>query len=69
MFFFSVDMKINGLSIVVCPAYLMRLSDFFVKAMPPPVPSSPAATVLQTEHSIGRCHHVSLQWLFQSTFK
>lgn len=29
-----VDMKVNGLQIVICIEYLMQIKDFFVKGMP-----------------------------------
>lgn len=31
---FAVDVKVNGLQIVICIEYLMQLKDFFMKGMP-----------------------------------
>ena len=44
-----VDLKVNGLQIVICLEYLMKIKDFFVDGMPtsaapatPATPSQPA---------------------------
>jgi len=45
----DVDIKVIGVYVVVCPEYLVRLSDFFVKGMPaapkalPPAAAAPVA--------------------------
>jgi len=31
---FAVDVKVNGLQIVVCIEYLMQVKDFFINGMP-----------------------------------
>jgi len=49
----DADVKVIGIYIVVCPEYLVRLSDFFVKGMPEapkqvePVRQTPAVTASQ----------------------
>ena len=54
---FTVDVKVNGLYICVCPEYLMTLADFFVKGMPEapkaPPPSTTAAAPTQTQTTPG----------------
>jgi len=43
----AVDVKLNGLSVVVSMEYLMTLKDFFLDSLPPPTTPSASAPAPQ----------------------